>query len=861
MLRSILLVCLLLNILPAITTLGQTVNPNFNPKIYKHGRMVSSAMQSDGKLIVAGQFIMYNGAAASGVVRLNVDGSVDNTFSVGTGPKGGVIQKICIQSDGKILFFGHFSTFNDQPYKMAVRVQANGTIDNTFTLDPSLDTQGILSPVLLTPDGSILFTRHISINSISHEDLIKIKPDGLRDNNFTVRVKGNINDIKLWMTDKILIGGTFNECNNTTVGNFVRLKADGSIDATYGTGANGTVSRILVQSTNKIFLTGSFSQFNGTTLTGSFTRLNSDGSVDPGFADVVSPGFTDVISDAADNIYVARGSYNEIVKYSANGGPSTTRFSTTSSDAIFLQNDGKLLGLGLSYAHDYAVIRLNNDFTKDNTYQSIHNPVDHGVINAMTQQTDGKVLIAGSFFSYDGNNCPGIVRLNTDLTIDATFLPNTAGMLFYDVVCQSDGKIVLRNGSSVNPIIRLNTNGTLDNTFSSSGNYTLYPIQVYNDQLYIASSFAPYLRRLNSNGSKDATFNAVVDEPISSIQVQPDGRILIAGSFKNVNGVALPNIARLMPDGSIDNTFVYTSSSHSISHIVLHSQNRILLGGQVNGVSYSYVTVDNSGKVLEDFSAPVGLVAGKVFLSKDNSLLVNQAGVLRKMIPSGKIDPKFSGLPLTEINNDYLYVLSLSPTSFLYSKMQLSTVTSLFHVAMTAMPPPPTAPILSTITSVAIGYPLLTWEDKSNDENEFIIYRAGDDDVFSIVGKVSGNITTYTDKSIQANKLYQYRVAASSDYGLNNSSIRTFQAGVITGLEYARLEKIYPNPSRGIFRLNFVNETDRTLRILDVAGKMIKEMRVSGYDIILDLSNEPEGIYFVQISQGVSMKSIKIVKN
>lgn len=71
----------------------------------------SIAIQSDGKIIIGGNFEHYNATACSYLARLNSDGSLDTGFKTENGPNS-TVGCIAIQSDGKILVGGGFNTYN-----------------------------------------------------------------------------------------------------------------------------------------------------------------------------------------------------------------------------------------------------------------------------------------------------------------------------------------------------------------------------------------------------------------------------------------------------------------------------------------------------------------------------------------------------------------------------------------------------------------------------------------------------------------------------------------------------------------------------------------------------------------------------
>jgi hypothetical protein len=90
----------------------------------------------DGKIIVSGNFFSYNGVSSNSIIRLNPNGSIDNTFIVGTGfssPFGrGPVDGAVLQDDGRIVLVGRFTSYNGTPCNNIIRLNPNGTKDTTF---------------------------------------------------------------------------------------------------------------------------------------------------------------------------------------------------------------------------------------------------------------------------------------------------------------------------------------------------------------------------------------------------------------------------------------------------------------------------------------------------------------------------------------------------------------------------------------------------------------------------------------------------------------------------------------------------------------------------------------------------------
>jgi uncharacterized delta-60 repeat protein len=98
-----------------------------------NGPIYAMVAQPNGKLVVAGQFTIAKGASYNGIVRLNSDLSLDNDFTIGTGFGGGQVSSLVLQDDGKIVAAGNFTSFNGAPCGYITRLQAGGSIDGTFS--------------------------------------------------------------------------------------------------------------------------------------------------------------------------------------------------------------------------------------------------------------------------------------------------------------------------------------------------------------------------------------------------------------------------------------------------------------------------------------------------------------------------------------------------------------------------------------------------------------------------------------------------------------------------------------------------------------------------------------------------------
>lgn len=111
-------------------------------------------VQPDGKILVAGVFFSMNGAPAGRIARLNADGSTDATFAPAGGANGDV-SVIALQADGKIVIAGNFTSVSGTAMNRIARLNPDGTLDMTFTI--GLGFNAIVQDIAVQPlDGKIV---------------------------------------------------------------------------------------------------------------------------------------------------------------------------------------------------------------------------------------------------------------------------------------------------------------------------------------------------------------------------------------------------------------------------------------------------------------------------------------------------------------------------------------------------------------------------------------------------------------------------------------------------------------------------------------------------------------------------------
>jgi len=346
------------------------------------------AIQSNGKILVAGGFSSYNGNATGQVIRLNTDGSHDNTFITSVT---GQVRCLAIQNDGKIIIGGGFSHVNGTLAQRIARLNTDGSLDNTFSTGIGA-FGGTVSEVSVLFDGSIVAVGSFTLfNDVTVSNIVKLNSNGsLANGSYGTNNLGSIYDMVVQPNGKILICGQFTQYNSDTRNQIARLNADLTLDASFdpGTGSNGVVLSMAIQNDGKIIAGGFFSNFNGASKK-DVARLNSDGSVDNSF-------------DAG------TGQIGEEV------------------NVIKLTNNEKLV-IGGEFSSFNGVsmnnlVVLNNDGSIDSSFDPGNGPND--VIYSISIQNDDKILIGGDFTSYNGTARTGITRLNGEATSNISLLDN-----------------------------------------------------------------------------------------------------------------------------------------------------------------------------------------------------------------------------------------------------------------------------------------------------------------------------------------------------------------------------------------------------------------------------------------------------
>ena len=444
-----------------------------------------------------------------------------------------------------------------------------------------------------------------------------------------------------------------------------RLNADGTLDTAFdGPSGSGNgkfllpigagtdrANAVALQPDGKIVLAGYC--HNGSNDDFCVARLNTDGTLDTSFDGPSGSG----------------------------NGKFLLPISTSSdvAEAVAIQPDGKIVlagNCGNSAIPDFCVARLNPDGTLDTSFDGPSGASDGKFTfpigtssdraSAVALQPDGKIVVAGACFNgSNGDFC--LARYLPSGALDTTF--NTTGNVIaaigsdqdaaYALALQPDGKIVVAgacwNGNSNDfCLARYLPSGALDTSFNTtgtaithivSGNSVATAVALQPDGKIVAAGHCSNgsnhdfcLARYLASGALDTSFNTtgkvitaigLIDDDATALALQPDGKIVAAGSCWNGSSNDFC-LARYLPSGALDPSFngsgkVITAigSDHDAAFaLALQPDGKIVAAGQCyNGGKYELCLARYEGGPFDARNCSMDIDGDNLVLATTDSLI------------------------------------------------------------------------------------------------------------------------------------------------------------------------------------------------------------------------------------------------
>ncbi len=507
------------------------------------GTVYAAAEQPDGKVIIAGSFISYDSNPYNRIVRVLANGYQDPAFQGNFSPwynsgADDTINCVVLQPDGKILIGGNFTSFNGASRYRVARLNANGSVDTTFT--PGAGANGKVFAISLQSDGKIYIAgAFTAYNNTNCSYLARLNDDGSLDTAFnpgdSISQPVYALAVPASGTNSVYAGGAFTHIGGVTYGCVARFNGDGSVDAAFNpgigtynpkTGTNDPVYALALQPDGKLVVGGTFSTVEMIAING-ITRFNPDGTLDAGFSTVGAlNGTYNPVTGVADrvNVITLQADGNILLGGDFANVNQTRRiglarlFRNGSLDTSFMDTAYNQFAGPINHYHNIDAINTN-DYPQGNHLNSIR---------AIALEADGDVIVGGNFLRFGGGSYAhsgpakqgvinngrldthprsNVARLigggtpgpgNLELSYDRYSVDKSAGTLFVSLV-RSNGNLGTIAANFYSPlaatnqqgIARLGTDFTIGNlkpTWATMWSSSWTRSVAFEDQNYVGSA-------------------------------------------------------------------------------------------------------------------------------------------------------------------------------------------------------------------------------------------------------------------------------------------------------------------------------------------------------------------------------------
>ena len=349
------------------------------------------------KLVAGGGFTSYDGKPRKGIVRINYDGSVDESFQPGLGVSGEVIDLKVLDQNGSVIVVGDFSEIDGKSRNSVAKLTGEGNLDINF--DIGIGPDGPVNSVEIMSDGRIIIGGDFLFIGVDYSPSIAIlNPEtGQLDNsvNFNQGINGVVHDIKIDPSGGFYVGGNFTHAVGVPMNNIAKFTNDGDLDARFnpGNGFNFPVLSLWVDTSVNVVADPSYYSADAEEL----YKLLLDVEIANQNPDFTIP--VDYILEPDDSDGVIPPYFRNIIK-----AISPPEYRVIAAGAFTEYN----------YSRRMKLARLNPDGTLDTTFMDTafnqfaglprqFSTSDTQLINVVAQsQTEGDLLIGGSFKEVGG---------------------------------------------------------------------------------------------------------------------------------------------------------------------------------------------------------------------------------------------------------------------------------------------------------------------------------------------------------------------------------------------------------------------------------------------------------------------------
>jgi uncharacterized repeat protein (TIGR01451 family) len=393
-------------------------DPGFNPT----GSSGASALVigAAGQVHVGGSDFVVNGSGRAGLVTLDASGALQPAIDVETA---GEVRALARQSDGGVVLGGQFRRAGALRRDNLARLRPDGTLDPDF--DPSFDRQ--VSGLTVDANDSIFvagpFTR---VDGVARNDIAKLSANGELDTGWSSSPGGFVNSMSLDGNGSLFLAGSFSVVGSSPRNGLAKLSAStGALDPVWNPEATGFVARVVSDGNGSVYVGGGFGAVGGATRAG-IAKLASGGT---GAADPLwnpgANGFVSALALAHGSLYAA-GSFTSIGGVANAGFAKLALDGSGSVDATFnpspggtvhaiapdaggvLHLGGLLFSVNGTTRRGVAKIAAGSGALDPNW-----NPDAPPTVNAFVADDNGAIYVGGAFTRVGGIARDGLAKLRT----------------------------------------------------------------------------------------------------------------------------------------------------------------------------------------------------------------------------------------------------------------------------------------------------------------------------------------------------------------------------------------------------------------------------------------------------------------
>jgi uncharacterized delta-60 repeat protein len=584
-----------------------------------NSRINAVKIDTNGRILLGGNFNIYRNITTNGIIRLNPDGTKDLSFNVGVGfNTGAQVYDINIDSNGRIIVGGIFNSYKNIPVNNLVILNNDGDIIQTLNLTDVSNT-GIVRRIEIDSNDRIIvggwFTLFNDEQIYTSDDLgglIRFKIDDtidittwVKDDNFLFEGFESISfesvyDIKIDDSDNIFVSGIFNDYNNYN--KVIKLFEDGIIDTSFISYFNDdstSIVKVIELENDNILIGGKFDTYSQSV--NNMIRLDETGELD----DTFIPNFNNDVNDIilVDNKIYVVGEFNtpssKIERLNLNGSPDTN---------FNIPNPNRFNTTGIVYKLDI------DEF--------------------------GKIYAVGEFNQYDNQQYINLVKINP--LFSEPISRNIVDVTQAYIVNSDFESGILENSDWISGN-HINFNNDVNIVNNNFGTYSITPTEVYDNSIIIETGYNDFYKETDSDCLEE---NNIVF--LSNIEYQSDiGEITKLGDTYKIiindgNQLVLQEIGtNILSNLNVSGgTFSTISAQNRYNYIFKAKINKSKISSGIFRRSYitnSFIEDENFITSDRDFNNLINIrnlvISDSIF--KNNSNILSKALYMNSSFVSG----------------------------------------------------------------------------------------------------------------------------------------------------------------------------------------------------------------------------------